>query len=414
MTPIISPETCEIRGIESRDEVKLVADLYGKAFGRYEWHYNHHVDVLLRRVPRGQWRLSRVLWALDGTPVAQVRICHRVMRLGSALLRVAGLGDVCTHPFHRKRGLMRHLFAHCLEFMAHEGYGLSLLWGIGRFYDKFGYITAFSDGTLQMPRDQVARLNGPYRGRRVAPTDLDALVKLHRDDYAIRDGAMRRPGTLWAERALEQKFVRVLVDGTEQPRAAYWATPDGDALVLKEVYLGRKPDRPAILSVLADLVKLAKTCETPQLRFELPPEHPIGRFAVADGCQVRRYHGHRGGAMARVIDLDALATHMAAEWTRLLAASPLAGWTGRFRLDTGTASLDLVIAGGQVVPAPAEGRATATLRASQDKLTRLLLGLHPPEAALMLGEIRLTRSALPLATILFPARPLHVAPADRF
>ncbi len=414
MSPIISPDTCELRGIESRDEVKQVADLYGKAFGGYEWHYRNYTDLLLHRVPRRQWRLSRTLWAGNGTPVAHVRICDRTMRLGNAQLRVGGIGDVCTHPLHRKRGLMRHLFAHCIEFMAAEGYDLSILWGIGRLYDKFGYIACLPGGTLQMARDQVARLNGPYRGRRAQGSDVDALVRLHRDDFATRDGAMRRPGALWAERAVQEKFARVLADGQQRLRAAYAAQPDGDALVLRDVSLGRKPDRRAVLSVLADMVKLARKCEKPNLRFELPPEHPIGQFARADGCQVRRYHGHRGGGMARVIDLAGLCERMAPDWTRLLAASPVASWQGRFRLDTDLGAVDLVIADGKVVPQPPAGRATTTLRAAQDKLTRLLLGFHGPETALLLGEIKPPAAALPLARALFPRRALHVFPADRF
>jgi len=415
MSPIISPDTCEIRGIESCREVELVADLYGKAYHGYEWHHRNYVDQLSHRVPRSQWRLSRTMWAGDGTPVAHVRICDRTMRLGSAQLRVGGIGDVCTHPFHRKRGLMRHLFADCVEFMAADGYGLSILWGIGRFYDKFGYITALSDGTLQMPRDQVARLNGPYRGRRARASDVEAVVRLHRDDYAVRDGAMRRPGSLWAERAVKGKFARILSDKRRRPCAWYQARPDGDALVLKEVSLGRKPDRPAVLSVIADMVKLAKGCEKRHLRFELPPEHPIGRFAVADGCEVRRYHGHRGGGMARIIALAGLCERMAPDWTRLLAASPVVGWEGRLRLaTTDIGSVDLVIAGGKVLAEPSEGRATATLRADQDRLTRLLLGLHGPDAALFLDALRVTAAALPVVRALFPPRALHIFPGDRF
>ncbi|MFW6163014.1 MAG: GNAT family N-acetyltransferase [Planctomycetota bacterium] len=414
MSEAVSADDCEIRGIESREEVEAVADLYGKAFEGYGWHYHNYTDLLFHRVPRKQWRLSRALWAPEGTPVAHVRVCDRTMRLGAAQVRVGGIGDVCTHPFHRKRGLMRHLFAHVVAFMAAEGYPLSILWGIGEFYDKFGFIACLPGGTLQMPRRQAARLDGPYGGRKASEADVDALVRLHRDDYAVRDGAMKRPGRQWAERALSEKFLRVLTDGRGRARAAYWAKPEGDALVLREVSLGKGPDRAGVVSVLADMVKLARRCEKPNLRFELPPEHPIGRFARADGCQVRRYYGHRGDGMARIIDLMAICETMAPEWTRLLAASPVASWQGRLRLATDLGQTDLVIADGQLHPADPSGDADATLRADQDALTRLLLGFHTPATARFLRAIQSDDAALPLLTALFPRRAVHVFPADRF
>jgi len=410
----LSPDDCEIRGPRTREEVERIADLYGKAFNRYEWHIHHYRDLLYRRVPREQWRLSRTLWAPDGTPVAHVRIADRTMRLGAALLRMGGIGDVCTHPFHRKRGLMRRLFAHCVEYMRDEPYDISLLGGIPRFYDKFGFITATAGWSLQLPRAQVARLEPPYRGRRATRGDGAAILKLFRDDLAIRDGGMLRPGRLWLDRGLKEKFARVLVDGKGRIRAYTWGGPDGDAFVLREVSLGRRPSRDGIVSVMADLAKLARRCEKPNLRIDLPPEHPIGRFCVADGCSLRRHIGHRGGGMARITNLASLCDHMAPEWQRLLAASPAAAWTGRLRLKTDIGTVDLAIAPGTLAPQPPVGRAAAVLRADQGQLTRLLLGFHTPAAAVLLEEVRITPVARPLAAALFPPRALTIFPADRF
>jgi len=417
-----SLDSYEIRGIRTRKEVLAVADLYGKAFGQYGWHYNNYTDLLLRRLPRAQWHLSRTMWAPDGTPIAHIRVADRTMRLGAAMVRVGGIGDVCTHPFHRKRGLMRRLFAHVVEFMREEEYDLSMLWGIEKFYDKFGFSTALSDETCQIPRRQVARRKAPYRGRRARRTDAKAIERLFKADLAIRDGAMERPGNLWLKQAVREKLCRILVDDKGRPRAYYRARPDGDAFILSEVSLGRKPDEAAIVSVIADMVRVAKSREKLNLRFELPPEHPIGQFCVADGCQIRRHIGHRGGSMARITNLETLCERMAPEWHRLLAASPVARWTGRLRLKTdrsaslrtGMGTLDLAIRRGRIKCEPAKGRPPTIIAASQDKLTRLVLGFHAPPAALLFGEARITSAALPLAEALFPQRSLAIFPSDRF
>jgi len=409
-----SLDALELHAPRTRREVELVADLYGKAFGNYHHLHTRYLEKLFREVPREHWRLSPTLWTADGTPVAHVRVCDRTMRLGAVLLRVGGIGDVCTHPALRHRGLMRRLFPRVVDLMAAERYDLSILWGIGSFYDKFGFITALADGTLQLPRHQVARIRGPHRGRRATPADARAVQRLFEADLALRDGRMERPGGRWLRRALRDKATRVLVDPRGRLRACYQAGPQGDALLLSEVSLGPKPDASTVHSLVADMVRVARKLEKPDLRFVLPPDHPLGQFCVADGCEIRRYISHRGGAMARVVDLEALCAHMAPEWERLLAASPVAAWAGRLRLATDLGAIDLVIRRGRVAPEPPSGRAAARIAAGQDKFTRLLLGFQRPEAALRFGEVRISAAARPLADALFPPRSVVIFPADRF
>lgn len=405
---------CTVRGVETHDDVLAVADLYGKAFGAYPRNYDNYVDLLVRRVPNKLWRLSRTLWTPDGTPIAHVRVCDRTMRLGGALIRVGGIGDVCTHPARRKRGIMRHLFSRVVDFMRDEPYDISMLWGIGSFYDKFGFITALTDHTLQIPRAQTERLRGPYTARRPKPTDGPAVARLFRGDLAIRDGAMERPGAVWLQRLLAEKNCRLLADPAGRLRACYRGGPEGDAYLLREVSFGARPHLDAFHSLLADMAHQAKACEKPNLRFELHPDHPLGHFITADGCQTRTHIGHRGGGMCRITNLHTLCDRMTPEWEALLAASPAHDWAGRLRLKTDIATRDLAIADGRIVPEPPAGRAPATIACTQDKLTRLVLGFHTPETAMLLGEVRISKPARPLAQALFPRRALTIFGHDRF
>jgi len=405
---------CEIRGIRTRAEVFAVADLYGKAFRSYDWHYSRYVDFLLRRVPREMWRLSRVLWAPDGAPIAQIRVCDRTMRLGATKVRVGGIGDVATHPFYRRQGLMRHLFGHVLPFMRDEGYDISMLWGIPNFYDKFGYVVGLRAPAVEVSRAQLEGLRPPLRGRKAKRGDIPALLRLHEADAATRDGAMDRCGDRWARRAVRWGSCRVVEDDGGKPRAYYLWQTDDRAMVLNEVSLGTGPTRELVVSVLCDLARLARRHERPSVRLQVAFEHPLARFCVADGCEVHDHIPHRGGGMVRIINLEGLCEKLAPEWERLLAASTLADWRGRLRLKTDIGSLDLAISRGKVSPQRPEGRPDATLSASQDKLCRLVVGFHPPEAAAMLDEIRADRQALALANVLFPPRSVTVSPWDHF
>ena len=77
-------------------------------------------------------------------------------------------------------------------------------------------------------------------------------------------------------------------------------------------------------------------------------------------------------------------------------------------------TLDLVVSNGTIAPSPPKGRASATIAADQDKLTRLLLGFHTPATSLFLGEARISKDAFPLAHALFPQRDLLIFGADHF
>ncbi|MBM4032317.1 MAG: GNAT family N-acetyltransferase [Planctomycetes bacterium] len=427
----------EIRGPRTRQEAMALADLYGKAFGNWPRLFELCKDLFLHRMPREQWRLSRAMWAPDGTPIAQVRIADRTMRLGAALVRVAGIGDVCTLPHLRKKGMMRSLFDHVNQFMRDEGYDLSLLFGIPNFYDKFGFITGVANDGLLVSRQQLAELKAPHRGRRARRADAAAIRRLHLDDLAARDGAMARWGGLWARRSCREKWCRIIEDAKGRPSAYWRGEPRGDdAFALTEVSLGRRPSRDAVVSVLADLARAAKACEKPKVRIELPTAHPIGQFCLADGCEVHRTVGHRGGAMVRIVGLESLCRRMAPEWQRLLASwwhrlpacvgePPITGkmpvppvWNGRLRLKTDIGAVDLVASRGkiEVVGGASLPRvcAPATVTASQANLCRLILGFHTPSAALALGEARITPAARPLAAAIFPTRSLAFFPWDRF
>ena len=400
---------CQIRGIRTRAEVFAVADLYGKAFRSYEWHFNRYVDFLLKRLPRELWRLSRVVWAPDGTPIAQIRVCDRTMRLGAAKVRVGGIGDVSTHPFYRRQGVMRHLFAHVLQFMKDEGYDISMLWGIPNFYDKFGYIVGLRTPSLEISRSQVEGLDAPLAGRKARRGDIPAILRLHEFHSRTRDGAMDRLGDLWARRAVREGTCRIIED-----RAYYLWRAEDRALTIIEVGLGPRCDAATLASLLRDAAGVARAHEKPTVKLELPPEHPLGRFCVADGCDVHDHIPHRGGGMVRIVNLESLCEKLVPEWERLLRSSALASWRGRLRLRTDIGSLDLKVVKGTVRPQRPEGRADATLSASQDKLCRLVVGFHPVEAAAMLGEVRGDKTGLALASVIFPVRSITVFPWDHF
>ena len=78
--------------------------------------------------------------ALDGKLVSALQICEREVRVGSARIRMGGIGNVATHPDHRRKGYSSRLLRDAIAVMLAHGMDFSVLFtGIQPFYEKAGW-----------------------------------------------------------------------------------------------------------------------------------------------------------------------------------------------------------------------------------------------------------------------------------
>jgi predicted N-acetyltransferase YhbS len=125
---------------DRRKHADAVIDLMGKALpqGRgYYWMRDACRDVYLLRA-HYDWRPSRI-GLISNRVVTHFGIWDYQMRVGSARVRVGGVGGVATDADYRKRGLMDRTARASMEAMRAQGYDVSLLFGIDDFYHRFGY-----------------------------------------------------------------------------------------------------------------------------------------------------------------------------------------------------------------------------------------------------------------------------------
>jgi predicted acetyltransferase len=87
---------------------------------------------------------------LEDEVVSHLWINDRTMRIGSARLRIGGIGGVGTDRKHRNRGYSKLCMEAATELMSLKGYDLAFLFGIRDFYDKYGYITCMPEHTFTM------------------------------------------------------------------------------------------------------------------------------------------------------------------------------------------------------------------------------------------------------------------------
>jgi len=79
--------------------------------------------------PAFNLELNRVL-EIDGRLAARIAIINREMYFHGGVLRVGGIGGVCTDPAHRGKGLCKLLLDDCTNVMKKMGFDVSLLYGL--------------------------------------------------------------------------------------------------------------------------------------------------------------------------------------------------------------------------------------------------------------------------------------------
>lgn len=172
--------------------------------------------------PYYQPEQTRVM-ALNGQLVASVTNYTRQMNVAGRLAKASCIGSVCTHPDFRKRGLLRQVLAEAIDWMGHEGYNWSLLYGKEEVYGGSGWtiLTSLNLATSLHLRDECGR--GLTR-RTVDPEqDIATLANIYEQYNSRLTGPIVRTEDYWRNRTLA-------VPTTQGGPAYYLLEHDGTAV----------------------------------------------------------------------------------------------------------------------------------------------------------------------------------------
>ena len=338
---------------------------------------------------------TRLIW--DGNQlVHHWGVWGYSMRVGSALLKTAGIGAVVTKEDYRNRGLMASAAAHSFRAMYNLGYDLSIL--RGRHYHKFGYRRAWNYVTTKLdpgktPPEQIPEfeLKQPYSllGR----AEMDSINALYNQEYAgfsgscvrptfpmFQDGDMKAYG--WYEYGQLAGYVRATT------------TEDQTALLCLEA----TGDPQQGLAVLRELMH-QEDCQ--QLHFfTMPEQHPILQIVRLGACTVENRYFHHTGWQVRLVNLASSLEKLLPLLADRLAASHFAGWQGSLHLDAGEQKAVLKISNGRIQitdEAPGEHRVHGGWA-----IARLLIGSDELGEIARQEGIRFTGEAEALVEVLFP------------
>ena len=109
------------------------------------------------------------------------------LRYGRAVLKVVGIGMLCTHPDYRNRGYATAVLKDTLTFAAEQGAHLVLLDSkIPGYFQQFGFSPILAKYSLQAPSAEAARLGQPLQLRIATPADSGVMAQLYNHYRGMR------------------------------------------------------------------------------------------------------------------------------------------------------------------------------------------------------------------------------------
>ncbi len=387
-------------------------DFYAKVFSDWRFTDLSYFDAvaLCRKAyftnSHYDWQASRI-GLLGDTLVSHFGVWGYEMRIGSARVRTGGIGSVATHGAFRQRGFMERTAQASLDAMRARDYDMTVLFGIDGFYQRFGYVRAWSETDFCVAAADLPA-GGPTRPvRRFRPGERPDLVDLYNSCHAAHTGTAVRPTYLRPANFYAGAWLGYLwLAAAGSPAGYVVVRRRGNRLRCTE-HCGDPEEALRVLGVLA------RRWHCPEVLFHTLPHRSGLCRLVRRGTHRRQTDYHRsGGPMVRVLNLAATLGKLTGELSRRLSESHLSGWCGDVQFTGGDERVTLRIVRGEVTVTP-EGRTDHAVEGGPE-LAQLLLGTDEPGEVVEAGGLVLSGDAKRLLPVLFPAQHPQLSEADRY
>lgn len=398
-----------LRAPEMPRDLAAIADLCGKTFSR-DWGYYEFSGYCRETYFDPECydaAVSRV-GEIDGELVTHCGIWREELRTGTGSLRVAGVGAVATAAHYRRQGHMAATAHAAMAAVAAADYDAALLFGIDRFYERFGFGPAWPRTDWQIETGELPQWAAPAGLALGDPAESPADARRVNRTLAGLAGTAVRP-----------TFRRYRFGPVERWRWGPPARPRGHVVTVVRsgaLWVHDQAGPPA--EVLAAIAHLARAKE--QARIRLHGLHVRSALAArlrATTAELTLGYAASGGAMLALVSVERVAQRLAGEWEGRLADSALAGWSGRLRLTDGRTAAWLAIDAGRIAVEAAEGRRSSRRGANAIEgpaLGRAVFGALPVAELVATGQLRCRGDGWRLAEVLFPPRDPALPEWDEF
>ena len=347
---------------------RIIVSAFSLAEGSERWGY-------MQKMAQG-WQNFLVM-EKKGEPVGVTRVGRDRLRFGESAVVLKGeVGYVGVLPELHGQGLGTALMEGTVRFMRENGFHISRLGGLNRFYARFGYVpfprryyefsldpigagakTMTPDVFLGPSSEERVRLR-PYEPGR----DWMARCRLYDLFNGGRTGSMveSRPPSPQSG-GLDQTGLRWIYDDGNSVRAYAFANMTGTSVEIYD-FAGDFSHPQALAAVVKRVLWEAVRKGAKQALGRLPFDNRVEQ-ALVDGVVpyvLREIQSAPASNMIRVVNLPLLLEAVSPEWTRRLAAAGGVGWTGvlEFQVQDQTGKVELTSRGAT----PAEEGASSDAR----------------------------------------------------
>ncbi len=388
-------EELKIIAPDKRIHRERIYDLTAKCFTRHGyWNWIEYCRNAYFEHSFYDWNASRI-GMIGEKVVTHCGVWDYQMRIGTARVRVGGIGGVATDGEYRRRGFMGLTALATVEAMREPSYDMTILFGLRNFYHRFGYVRAWARTTYFVDASELTSERPSGKLRKITPRMRSEIDALYNREYARYTGTAVRPTYL------RNPYPK-------QWEGYWWANSAGKVAgyviafrkdrTLNCIETGGEVDQ-----VLRALAALAKRWGCEELIYSgVPYDHPLARRLRSGNCRTETRYVRSGNAMIRTLNLRSTLTKMSGELGRRVKESAFATWGGDLLIADPREKVTLRIGRGRVdvLPKPSV-RPRHTIRGAEH-IAQLLIGTHCPEEIVEAGRIRLTGDAKKLTGILFP------------
>lgn len=275
----------EVRNIASRAELDNVYDMLGSVFpvGR---------DFFQKRLDYDSTYDLSTTWIAeqDGNMAATIQVFPYVGRVGTAAMKIGGIGSVATLPEYRGQGHSRQILQRLTEWMEQEEYDLSLLFAeIHSFYEKSGWNIVLE--TMYELKDvtRFADVEATGIDYDIVPFDpsyTEAVAGLYEQFNAGRTGTVIRPQSHWHDRLNWPKWneAKCLLAKRNGKVVAYGliTAPEQDGTVYVDEICYRLGDEQALIPLFHTLV--GQYSGVTRVLANVPEDHALTGSLLAWGA----------------------------------------------------------------------------------------------------------------------------------
>ncbi|HUV05926.1 MAG TPA: GNAT family N-acetyltransferase [Armatimonadota bacterium] len=362
----------EFRAVEP-DELGKCLSLWSEVFKRAD---GDCFVPYLRGDPWYRHEYTRVC-VLDGKLVSALQICEREVRVGSARIRMGGIGNVATHPDHRKKGYSSRLLRDAIAVMREHGMDFSVLFtGIQPFYEKAGWcsvpVRTLSGRLRRKLRDDTQT---KYSTRPCDWTyDMPSIQGIHEEGNSLRPLTVVRSREYWKGYALPRFGApkSTLLAETEGRICGYlFFQFDKENCWLREIGYA-SGDKECAQVLIQKAAARASALGVRRIWSDLPHEPEISAAIAQVSRQVEIHQPM--DMMCRIINMQSLGQRILPELNRRarLGKPP----SGSISLDTEMSSLELTVRFGRVALG---AHNPARIPVTQSDFFSLLFGIKDEE-----------------------------------